>query len=74
MAEAKLYRIVDQQGRTYFSNQFKGYYDSKERAQRALRHLPTKVYVGWSEQTKRPLYEDARYEVQESETTWRTVL
>lgn len=72
-ASDKLFRIVDQRDRVYYSNRFKGYYDTKERAQNALRHLPKRTYVGWNAETKRPMYEDAEYTVQESQSAWRTV-
>jgi hypothetical protein len=74
MAQAvKLFRIVDQHGRTYYSNRFKGYYPDADTAKNALVHLPKRVYVGWSEVTKRPMYEDADYTVQVSEITWSNV-
>lgn len=86
MAEdaVKIYRIVSAQGRVYESNAFKGFYDTPERAERAIRFLvkghtryKRKEGGGWYEFEKDAqgnliVEEKVEYNwrVQEAEVTW----
>lgn len=67
----KLYRIVDQDGRVYRSNQFRGFYESKESAERAKLRLPKRRYGGYDYVTrtaKPPI--PMTYSLQEADVTW----
>lgn len=80
----KIYRIVSEQGKVYESNAFKGFYDTPERARRAIRFI-TKGYTRYKRKEGGAYYElerDAQgnlvveekivynWRVQEAEVTW----
>jgi len=70
----KLWRIVDQHGRVYRSNQFRGYYEDKVSAERAMKRLPKTQYGGYDYDRKRPKPPvQMTYTLQEADVTWTSL-
>ncbi len=66
-----LYRIVDQNGHVYKSNRFRGFYESKASAERAMKRLPKSRYGGYDYERRqaKPAI-PMTYTLQEAEVTW----